>query len=576
MLRLESTKAERLKWDGQDLITEYFFNVVRDFAQEVSLVVTSLRPTSRAWRRNSQSPMDGALLHEYRRLLRHATLPFALRDSAVISAFVGVDQITLRAMSDVDLVSAFRAVLNRALDAVTPRQRDIVRRRDLQGESCDHIARELGLSKRQVIREHNAALVTIATLPRGAQPLANVSLVNDRNLYIEAQLTMCRFLEQTGNQREAADILQALSASASDATTRLGMELQLSEMYTRAGRLSLAERHVECARRLVTHAGDREIRTAEIDAAAARLSVASGDAKMGATLARRSSLSLSSWTDSNDDARATRALVSVLNLRTELAFGAADLEKTMGTNRRTLQVLNRLGSLDSSAAIEASMWKAIIAIVSGDVQFGKDQLARCYARATSLGFLRDAVSLAGALAAAHRRFGEPSEALLLLGPLRSTARRVCLGEELGGFFLELAGASLEMGLGNDAAAYLSEARLSTALPWIQASVALFESQLHLSRRDFAGALSAAETAETGFVRVGRDRLVGAALRLQAEALVALGQVDRAKRVMEVAIDALNNAGSANAAKAASDSMFALTGDRRFKSPPKSRLMPQSV
>jgi tetratricopeptide (TPR) repeat protein len=509
--------------------------------------------------------MDATSLHEYRRLLRFATLPFALRDSVVIGALVGVDQSALRAMSDVDLVSAFRAALNRALDTVTPRQRDIVRRRDLQGESCDHVARELGLSKRQVIREHNAALVTIATLPQGSQPLVSVSLVSDRNLYLEAQLAMSHFLEQTGSQPEAADMLQALSANAPDAASRLGIELQLSEMYTRAGRLSLAERHVEHARRLAMDAGDREIRTAEIDAAAARLSVASGDAKMGATLARRSSLSLSSWTDSNDDARATRALVSVLNLRTELAFGAGDLGKAIGINKRTLRVLNRLGSVDSDAAIEATMWKAmLIGILDGDAQLAKDQLAQCYARATRLGLLRDAVSFAGALAATHRRFGQPAEALHLLGPLRSTARRVCLGEELGGFFLELAGASLEMGLGDDATAYLSEARLSTALPWIQGCAALFESQLHLSRKRFTDALAAAETAETTFVRVGRERLVGPALRLQAEALVALGQVDRAKRVMDVAIDALNNAGSLSAVRAACDSMFALTGDRRFK------------
>jgi hypothetical protein len=105
---------------------------------------------------------------------------------------------------------------------------------------------------------------------------------------------------------------------------------------------------------------------------------------------------------------------------------------------------------------------------------------------------------------------------------------------------------------------------ATLDPWIQASALLLESELALRAADFATSLAAAETAETAFVRLGRNRLVGTSLRVQAEALVGLQQRERAIQVMEAAIAAAKQGGSQRGLRDAYNAMYLLTGQFRFK------------
>jgi tetratricopeptide (TPR) repeat protein len=509
----------------------------------------------------SQASSSGAALRKYRTLVRHATHPSALRRSPLICEFLGVDRHRLQDLSDPDLIATFATALSDALDAATPRQRDIVNRRDLNGESCDQVARELNLSIRQVIREHNSVLSILSNYEPRTRELA---LVTDASGAFDAQLEMCSFLEQAGSRAEAANVLEHLVTLTQDNADRVRIELQLAEMYTRAGRLSLARHRLRNAQEIAATSRETEVRRAQIDAVAARLVATSGDAKTAVALADHASLLLSSWIDISNDVGISRSLVDVQNFLTELAIGAGDIQKARSFNRRALQNGMRLGLLDTNLGNDAGAWKAIIAVFDGDVQAGHDELTRCYVRAMKTGFVRDGISLASTIAACSRRRGRPAEALRFLKPLSATARHVCVGEALGGFFLELAGASLETGRHDDAAASLNDARQATLDPWIQASALLLESELALRAADFASSLAAAETAETAFVRLGRNRLVGTSLRVQAEALVGLQQRERAIQVMEAAIAAAKQGGSQRGLRDAYNAMYLLTGQFRFK------------
>jgi tetratricopeptide (TPR) repeat protein len=317
------------------------------------------------------------------------------------------------------------------------------------------------------------------------------------------------------------------------------IETRLVRLYVDAERFAEAERHLGVARTLLARVDAVETwQKAEVDVAAARLAEACGMVDEAADLARRCCSGLRAALDSNSDPRIGNALIDALLLRATIAIGHGEFDAAVGLAASALQACDARRGVDPQITIAARSIAAMTLLFGvRDVAHAERELRACYRSATEAGLTREALVVATHLAGLYRHTKRPKLAVALLTPLVGSARLVGTRECAAGVFSEVVAANLEIGAQATAATYLADVHAyALGHKHMQPQAELLMARVHLAGRTYSAALGFARNAESGFARIGKERLAGSALRLQAEALAGLGQmhsaIDAAKRSIE--------------------------------------------
>lgn len=477
-------------------------------------------------------------LRACRELLQHLSHSGRLRDNLIARRILESGGQDGTRLSDAALSAYVLRAVEAALDGLSTRQGTIVRRCDIGGERYADVARSLSISMRHAFRERNAALRRILAhfVPLPVARVRVSSAADDLWL----RIAHAQALEHNGNWQSAADVLEGLGSALPDADRRCFVETRLARLYREAERFALAEHHVNAARELVARMDNRRSwQFSEVEVAAARLANATGDRQRADRIARRACIELQSWVHTSAERRVRDALVDGLMLCAEGAFGEDDLTSARFA-RAACEAIGQARFLDPVLMIATRTGAAMIDWTQARGSSRCEaELRACYSLATKAGLTRQAVYVAAHLASCLRVAGNSRAAVEFLTPLVTIARTVGNGEPAAVFIFELVSSNLECQAPEIAHSYLGELRertIGNALRWAYAeSVA---ATMHLAQRDYALALRSAERAESTFMRFGKSRFVGESLGLQAEALVGLGQTERALKAVKLEIELL--------------------------------------
>jgi tetratricopeptide (TPR) repeat protein len=436
----------------------------------------------------------------------------------------------------------------------------------LAKEPNELVAESLGISLRHLYRERIAALVAIMShiVDGESKELLTATVVRDP---VAVQLALARSLEQNGQWVLAADMLERLAADSCDTSRRCMVESILANLYIDAGRYSLASKRVSCA--LEACSADNQAPAwlkAEAAVSAARLAVATGDVDAGIILAQSSCVELRSWIPTSRDVRVARAMIAALDVRSRAAIDCGDSRAAVQFTAEALELARQFHGSEIAVLSHARLLAAMARIIAGNPDHADNELQTCYEDAIRGGQTRHALSVAVTLASYRRVTAQPARSVALLQPLFPLASRIAFGDLLGGFFVELGSAAIDVGdidLAFRCQAGLRE--VASVSPWIRAHAELLEARVELAKCRFEISLRAAETAESTFIAIGRERFVGPCLQIQSASLAALGETERAIRTLHLATERFEGSGQHyQRLIAAYLAMASLTGDRRFE------------
>lgn len=510
----------------------------------------------------ARAEVEPGVLRACYELFKHAHHPRRLESNVLLARILSNRKIAGRPDSEAEQSAHLLDVLHNVLAKLPLGRRMIVQRCDLGGERFATVARDLSMSERNLFRERRAGMIEAARYLSTIEP-ATAALVEERSL-LTSELTFATLLEQNGHWQEGADILQRLLERVPGPDAKSRFAGRIASLYLAAGRLSLADHHATMALRFASEVGN-DCRVAEAEVATAWIALASGDARAALQIARCSDRVLRSWISRDCDVRAQEAFVENLALTAELAIGRGDVTAALAASAELQALLEIPGRVEPRVAIAAKASAAHIQVfLNRDVERTERNLWSCYQAAIEQGLAREAIAVATDLAGHYRLHQRAREAADLLLPLLGRARLVATGESRGGFFSELVNACLETGRIAAAEEFLPDLRESArGNPLLQPVADLVSARIHFAQRRFADSLRAAEVAETGYIRVGRGRLAGVALRVQAESLAGLGQSELAARTMDMAIERFKAGSHPLRLAEAYQTMASITGQRRY-------------
>lgn len=501
---------------------------------------------------------DTGDLRACREMLRHLSHPCRLRDNAIARRILESSGQNGDQLPDELLVTLIKGALDSAFNGLSTRRLAIVRRCDMGGERYADVARSLAISERHAFRERDDALRLILANLVSARPVARASAKAAADA-LWFRVAHAQAMEQNGNWQAAADILERIGADL-DVGSRSFVETCLVRLYAGAERFPLAERHLSIARRLVTRMGrSHHWRRAEVDVAAARLADATGDIRGANRLARCACAELQSWAHTSTESRIINALIDGLTLRAEGAYAEGDIVASARFASAALSASGKARFPDQQFVISAREAALMVRGQPDDKEF-----VACYSLATQAGLTRQAIVLAAHRAGFLRLAGHPIAARELLTPLVATARAVGIGEPIALVIYELAASNLESGALEAARSYLTEMHdRAVGSPSRQGYAELVAAKLNLAQRNFALALYSAECAESIVILMRRDRFLGIALRMQAEALEGLGREKQALKAMKRAIEVLTATGQTAGLCTAYHVLGRISGDAKY-------------
>ncbi len=482
---------------------------------------------------------DGDDLGSCRELLRHLNHPRRLRENAIVQRILKSGGQDGAGLSDTVLAEFVLRAVEFALDGLSTRQQAIVLRCNIGGERYADVARSLSISERHAFRERDAAVRGMLERFVPGLPVARTRVSSaDDGLWL--QVAHAQALEHNGNWRPAADVLERLGSVLPDADRRCFVETRLAHLYREAECFANAEHHLNVARQLAARVENRRgWQLAEVEVAAARLADATGDSRGAGRLARRACAELQSWAHTTAERRIRNALIDGLTLCSEEAFGEDDLAAARFAYA-ACEAIGNARFIDPQFVIAARDGAAMAGWVHGrDSRVCELELRACYSLATQDGLTRQAVVVAAHIAGCLRIAGRSRAAMEFLTPLVAIARIVGTGEPAAALIFELVMANLESRDLETARLYLAELReRAVANPLTQGCVEFVAAKTALAQRNYALALRCSEAAESIFMRLGKGRFVGASLRRQTEALLGLGQRERALKTIKLEIELL--------------------------------------
>jgi len=503
-----------------------------------------------------------------RHLLRNLGEPSALAKNALATSFLRA-----RGLAASDRAAAMRAIEAWVTDAIAAVGRSRSRRAtlreailvrcDIDGAAHDTVASEMHLSRRAFYYERGHALAALhraldALVPNRGVASSRVEVVDG----LTATLAHARSLEHNGQASLAAGLLER-AAREGDGDRHFDASLRLARIYVDAESFDDAREVFDAARRALDASGGT-LRRPLCDIAFARYADALGEVDAAEQLAVEACEHLQRALDGAANPSIVDALVDGLTLRSEIAFGKGKLAGAARFAEEAIALASGRPNVDTRGAIAARTAGAMAGLfVPKDPRRATGDLWAAYAQATAAGLTREAMVVVTHIAGCLRLANRPAESVRLLTPLLDTARAVAPGSMLAAFLCELLAANLESGAYSVAASYVLELR-DCVKPgsYMSAHADFASAKIHLGARNYRPAAATAEAALDGFSRLGKHRLAGTALRLQAEALAGLGERSRAIHALRQSIERLEGLSHPLRLAAAYDLLGTLSNESR--------------
>lgn len=483
---------------------------------------------------SAQSFEAPAKITECRALLRYFRTPDRLRYNSLASAIMAA------ATSAAERGLFLEAVIEAALSHLGPRERVIVQRCGIEREPFSDVARDLGISERHLYREHHRILsCLVRIIDEAPRPMLHAKL--KISSCVDEEIRTSRNLEENGADVAAASMIERLIKELPEETAKCRLLLRLAELHARSGRFTLSRDLVDTVIGRLAESDD--VLRAECYVTRAYVFDECGQ---GETVVTHSALDaariLRKASTYRFDEHSARTLTMALILAGMSYAKSGKFDRLAGSTAEVSQILPLIRRPDEDLLMAIFALTAHYeCLCNFDIDAASGAFTKAANVARGAGFtLSSIVNLINNVNV--RRSSEQS-----LADLRTITHLYEVARDLGNenvlllALVELANLHVTFGDTEKAQQALIEAStLHVENASLRAAMLRTCAKVAISLKEFEVGLGYARTAESMFAAQGKSRLVGTPLRLQAEALLGLGDRKAAYRAISGAIDALSS------------------------------------
>jgi tetratricopeptide (TPR) repeat protein len=452
-----------------------------------------------------------------RELLRNSATPRRLRLNPLAQTLLK------RSSNDRQPRDVLESLIDGALRQLSTRERCIIQRCEIDCDSAEHIAGEMGISKRHLYRQRRRILGKLAVLLLNP-PDKRAEIVLETIDSVDQLVKTSRVLEENGAYKVAAEVLERRAAEHLDPIERARLFLRLAELHARNASLARADESLEIALRHAASASRHEL-VFDAEIALTRALLVEESAKAEPLVAQLTEQSISLVRRANCahyDPAAAAVLVKALSLRALAACFTGDLPRigaAVAEIRETRQHV-----VDADAQCDALYAEHLASLFcENDLRAAVAAITQVMRVAQGAGLSISAIMAAVSLASIYRLWRDSAKAIAILSTRLDVTRALGNRKTLASLLIELAGAHVDLRDHDRARHLLDEASsLAAGNASLQASLLRTSATDHLAARRFGDALDESRSAAEVYSQLGKARLIGTSLRSQADALLAMG------------------------------------------------------
>ena len=219
------------------------------------------------------------------------------------------------------------------------------------------------------------------------------------------------------------------------------------------------------------------------------------------------------------------------------------LGEALNAGLEATELLDRFAVSNVALRLRCTVAVANIRALAGGTR-GIDELRVAYSYAQNQALPRAAANIAVDLCGAYKTRGESDRALHFGSAAMTLAQSVCSNEEFVLNSTEVAHTYLTQGHLRSARSLLFNARatIRDSDVYLSAVTSLLDADIHLAEGRFVNALMIARTTANAMKRLGLERFLGSALRIEAQAQEALGHHRDAIRDIDESLTILQSSG----------------------------------
>ena len=453
----------------------------------------------------------------------------------------------------------------RSADAAR-RQYQIIMRCDLGNELHRVVGAELGLSHRQFYRERLRACARLAELlAKTSTPLEQTAHLLPSEFAL--RLNCAAGLRNHGQLDAALALLNTLAGETSSPEDRIRAWCEFAAVQCDAGRIQQAREALDRSWRILgsaeLRADRREICAAEIHRVMSAVDWSGGALREGMAV--------------NDHALASLHGSGALNsergieLAALITIALASQYREMGNTGTSLGLLEQARDLierlrDPAPALRASLsgnFATTYALTTGGISVALEQLDRQLEFVQRYNLQRESVDALATLCLVYVQRRDFTAALKYGRSALALARTISSAEDFAYSALNVSRIETMCGRGVSALNLVGEVRARVDPDGTMGIFAdMSEAEALISMRSYARGLKLAARCAAKFELLGMERYLGSALRIQAEALAALGKIRDAVAAVGSAIELLERRGHMFSLAQAYETSAKLTGNRR--------------
>ncbi|HEY6327447.1 MAG TPA: hypothetical protein VIW73_13165 [Candidatus Cybelea sp.] len=482
--------------------------------------------------RSNAEELDEQRVAECRELLRHFRTPTLLRHNALAQAVLAA------AHSSTERNNLLGSVISTALLKLEARERAIIERCDVDRENFEVAARDLGISARHLYRERRRVLEKLSPLLRESAAIT-IRARSRTGGSLESQLRICRTLEENGAGDLASRMIEHLAGEAPDAEQQVHSLLSIAELHARAGRFTTACEHLNTAGRFANDEHEPSLRVAaQLRVTRAYIFDECGRGQATVLKSAQAARQLLRGNDSYryDSVKATLLLKALLLCG--LSYFAMALPMELGeASEDAAEVYGLLRCPDEEAQMALLFLTSLSSFLcEHNVEQAITFLSEAANIARGCGFTLESIRHQTNLASYYRVQRRPDVAAEMLMSLLPLARDLRNDNVLMAIEVDLANSFVDLHQYERAEALLVEAsKVRTENESLRASLLRTSARVHLATKQFQLALDDARVSEVVFAALGKTRLIATPLRLQAAALVKLGDRRSARSILSSAM-----------------------------------------